>query len=238
LATLEPPLLILFDVDATLISTSRAGIAALGLAGRSLLGRGFTTERTEFAGRLDPLILRDLLVDNALKPTPERLAALRDGYRTRLPPLLADPTRRCMMLPGVPELVTALAGRRNVTLGLLTGNYEDTGTIKLRACGLEPGRFALRVWGDESPHDPPARDHLAALALERYASVHGQRLEPSRALIVGDTPHDVSCARAAGMRSLAVATGHHTVEALSVTGADRVVSDLQKTSEILAWMLG
>lgn len=231
-------MLILFDVDATLISTSRAGIDALGAAGRSLFGPGFTTERTEFAGRLDPLIIRDLLIDNALEPTAARCAGLRGGYRTNLVAMLADPARRCAMLPGVPELVGALAQSPGVTLGLLTGNYEDTGSIKLRACGLEPGRFALRVWGDESPHDPPSRDHLPHVALDRYAREHGRELDPARAIIVGDTPHDVRCARGAGMRCLAVATGHHGVEALSVTGADRVVSDLRQTAEILAWMLG
>ncbi len=230
-------MLILFDIDATLISTMRAGIDALAHAGRSLFGPGFRMGRVEIAGRLDPLIMRDLLIDNALEPTRERMDALRAGYRTNLPGRLVEPGRRCTTLPGAAELVGALEGRPGVTLGLLTGNYEDTGSIKLRACGLEPSRFAVRVWGDESPHDPPSRDHLAHVALDRYAALHGRRADPKRALIIGDTPHDVRCAKGAGMRALAVATGHHDTAALSVTGADRVVSDLLQTAEILGWIL-
>jgi phosphoglycolate phosphatase len=230
-------MLILFDVDATLISTSRAGIDALAEAGRTLIGPHFSTERVEIAGRLDPLILRDLLLAHDLEPTPERVAALRAGYRTNLPAALARPGRRCATLPGVPELLAALEARPRAALGLLTGNYEDTGSLKLRACGLEPARFGIRVWGDESPHSPPSRDHLPHVALERYERSHRRKLDPARAVIVGDTPHDVRCARGAGMRALAVATGVHDTAALSVTGADRVVSDLSQTAEILAWML-
>lgn len=229
-------MLVLFDIDATLISTSRAGIDALEQAGRDLHGESFSSRGVEFAGRLDPLIIRDMLLANGLDPTPQRCAQLRAGYRTQLPARLLDPARRCTCLPGVPELVTALESRSDVTIGLLTGNFEDTGSIKLRACGLEPLRFRVRVWGDDSPHDPPSRDHLPAVALERCARLRGAPVDARRALIIGDTPHDVRCARAAGMRSLAVATGHHDVAALSVTGADRVVSDLSNTAEILSWI--
>jgi phosphoglycolate phosphatase-like HAD superfamily hydrolase len=227
-------MLILFDIDATLITTSRAGMAAMEDAGRELFGPAFTTERTEFAGRLDPLILADLLRDNGVEVTAQSLAAMRDGYRRHLPGKLKE--RRCAACPGVPELLATLAGREGLVLGLLTGNYADTGEIKLRACGVDPGRFVIRVWGDESPHPEPSRDHLPAIGLARYRERFGP-IEPRRVTIIGDTPHDVACARAHGCRSLGVGTGMHAPEVLLRAGADRAVKDLSATADVLGWLM-
>jgi phosphoglycolate phosphatase-like HAD superfamily hydrolase len=65
----------------------------------------------------------------------------------------------------------------------------------------------------------------------------GRTIDPSRAVIIGDTPHDVSCARAHGLRSLAVATGVFSVDQLGATGADRVVPSLADTTDILTWLI-
>ena len=123
-------------------------------------------------------------------------------------------------------------------LGLLTGNYADTGSMKLRACGIEPEWFRVKVWGDDSPHSPPCRDHLPGVGLERYAMLTGRKLEGRHAVVIGDTPHDVSCARAHGCRSLGVATGRFSVEQLEKAGADWAVTDLRETQRILGWLAG
>lgn len=247
-----PGRLILFDVDATLITTSRAGIRALEMAGRELLGGGFTVEGTDFAGRLDPLIIADLLRANShlgAPPGADAAAALRDGYARCLERVLADPATRCGPLPGVVELLSALRARAaaGVTLGLLTGNFPETGRRKLRACGLDPDAFHLHVWADDargSAHAPPSRDELAHVALARWArslSLPGPWADPPslarRAVVVGDTPHDVSCARAAGCRCLAVATGVYSEEALGRAGAHWVVPTLADTGRVLEMLL-
>lgn len=244
--------LILFDVDATLITTSRAGIRALELAGRELLGEGFTVEGTDFAGRLDPLIIADLLRANAHLVPPASApaaAALRDGYARCLERVLADPGTRCGPLPGVVELLAALRARSpvEVTLGLLTGNFPETGRRKLRACGLDAESFHIHVWADDargSAHAPPSRDELAHVALARWArslTSAGAEADPRslapRAVVVGDTPHDVSCARAAGCRCLAVATGVYSEEALCRAGARWVVPTLADTAKVLEMLL-
>lgn len=227
-------MLIFFDVDATLITTSRAGMAAMEVAGRELFGEGFTIGKTAFAGRLDPLIIADLLTDNGLEASQANRRAMREGYRRYLPELLAS--RVCKTCPGVPELLDAIEDAGIATLGLLTGNYEDTGSEKLRVCGLDVERFDVRVWGDDSPHEPPCRDHLPGVGLERYRYRYGA-IEPSRVTIIGDTPHDIACAKAHGCRSLGVATGINTVEELHAAGADWAVPTLADTDAVLRWLL-
>lgn len=235
MATLQA-MLILFDVDATLITTSRAGIVAMERAGREMFGSTFTTERTEFAGRLDPLILADLLRDNAIEVTEANLASMRAGYRRYLEERLQDRSL-AKPLPGVMDLLSALEIERGIVLGLLTGNFPDTGQIKLRACGIHPERFAIHVWGDQSPQLPPCRTQLPGVGLARYREQFGP-LEASSATIIGDTPHDIGCAKAHGCRSLGVATGPFSAAALAEAGADRVVENLADTRDVLSWLIG
>ncbi|XOV76874.1 MAG: HAD family hydrolase [Phycisphaerales bacterium] len=225
-------MLILFDVDATLITTSRTGIQAMGLAGRAAFGDTFDEHRVEYAGRLDPLIIADLLSAHAQPVSPETVEAFRAGYRDHLSRLVVEPgmARPC---PGIVELLDAIETDGGFTLGLLTGNYPDTGAIKLRAAGIDPDRFPITVWGCDSPHDPPARAppgrrvHPLPRAVRREVS-------PEQVLIVGDTPHDVSCARAHGCRVLAVGTGSFGTE--HMPDADGFFDDLSRTEEVLDWI--
>ncbi len=230
-------MLILFDIDATLLTTTRAGIHAMGHAGRELFGTSFDEHAVEYSGRLDPLIIHDLLTVHAKPTGPEAIGVFREAYRRHLEGLLADRSlaRPC---PGIDALLDALAHRTEITLGLLTGNFPETGEIKLRAAGIDPARFAIAAWGSDSPHDPPARDHLPPVAMARYGVLGRRPIEPDSVVIIGDTPHDVACARAHGVRSLAVATGMFSVEQLVAAGADWAVPTVENTEEIVRWLCG
>ncbi len=229
-------MLILFDIDATLIKTSGLGIKAMGLAGRELFGAGFDERAVEYAGRLDPLIIGDLLRHHGIAETGSNVTRFRAGYRRHLEQLLSEPGTG-QTCPGVPALLERLRGRAGVTMGLLTGNFPETGRVKLRACGIGVEQFEVCAWGDESPHETPARDHLPPVAMARQARRTGSEVDPRRVVIIGDTPHDVGCARAHGCRSLGVATGHFGVGALREAGADLAVPDLSRTDEVTAWLL-
>lgn len=236
----EPPrshsVLILFDIDATLIRTSGLGIRAMGLAGRGLFGENFDERRVDYAGRLDPLIMADLLRVHGIEATADTFARFRLQYRVHLERLLSE-TGQGRVCPGVPELLDRLERCAGVTLGLLTGNFPETGAIKLRACGVSPERFAVAAWGDESPHSPPARDHLPPVAMRRYSEKFGAPIAPDRVTIIGDTPHDIACAKAHACRSLGVATGQFGVGALGEAGADLALPDLSDTDRVVTWLV-
>jgi phosphoglycolate phosphatase len=230
-------MLLLFDIDATLLKTSGVGILAMVDAGRELFGPTFTSEGVETAGRLDPLIIVDMLRVSGLTATPDAVAAVREGYRRHLIGRLATPGA-AYALPGVHDLLDALAQHAGrATIGLLTGNYSETGKLKLAACGIDESRFPIQVWGDDSPHDPPARDHLPPVGLRRYREHFARTLHPAQATIIGDTPHDVRCAKAHGLRSLAVATGPYSPDELAAAGADRVVESLRDADDLVRWLV-
>lgn len=226
-------MLILFDIDLTLVKTSGAGLAAMAEAGRAVFGAPLERNGVDFAGRLDPVILRELISSNGHEPTPDAVGSIRAAYVDLLPRFLEG---RSEPLPGAHSLVDRLAATKGVTIGLLTGNFEESGRLKLEACGFDPDRFTVCVWGDDSPHDPPAREHLPPVGVARYAALHGER--PAETVIIGDTRHDVSCALANGCRVLAVATGSTDADTLRAVGAHFVSDDLTDTGTLAAWLLG
>jgi len=227
------PMLVLFDVDGTLLLSSGAGLQSMAEAGKRLIGPDFSIAEVEFAGRLDPLIWADAAARNGVADPDAMHAPFREMYGQ----ILADRFARAntvQALPGVPELLDRLAGIQGVTLGLVTGNYPETGTMKLVAAGIEPQLFDVAAWGT----DGRIRRDLPAAALRQYRTRLGRPIEPGRVIVVGDTPHDIDCAHACGCRAVAVATGPAFARAeLAAHHPDLLLDDLSATDDVVAWMM-
>lgn len=228
--------LVFFDIDATLIRTGGVGKTAMLDAARDLHGPQFTIDGINFAGRLDPLLLEEMLLLNDVPATPAAVDAVFKRYQQTLETRLKSPIPGGA-LPGVMDLLAHLSETSGVVLGLLTGNFRETGRMKLRACGIDPDRFPLQVWGGDSPRTPPSRDHLPAVGMERYRGAFGRDIPAADVTIIGDTPHDIRCARANGCRSLGVATGQFEISHLINAGADHAVPNLTDTQGIARWLL-
>ena len=108
--------------------------------------------------------------------------------------------------PGVPELLEELAARDGTILSLVTGNYEPIARMKLRAAGIGHW-FAPGQGGFGSDHE--SRAELPAIARAPRRRAVGGDWPRARTVVIGDTPRDIACARADGVRVIAVATGPH-----------------------------
>src|SRR5690349_14515705 len=107
-------MLILFDIDGTLLRTGGAGLDAMRDAGRELFGEQFTLEGVEFAGRIDSVIWEDLAALNGIADGQRVHDRFRAAYGRHLQCRLAtNPTSR--LLPGAAQLVHALAAREDFT---------------------------------------------------------------------------------------------------------------------------
>jgi len=224
-------MLILFDIDGTLLHSLSAGIHAMGAALRELHGTDPDWSKVEVHGRLDTLIWRELGAVHGYPLDDDAHAAFRETYAGHLERRLAE-RNTVEALPGAAALVEAAAELPGTTIGLLTGNYERTGRLKVRHAGIDPDRFVVNAWGD----DGPDRRSLVPVAMDRYRARHARAVDPRQVLIIGDTPYDVDCARASGARVLATATGKFTVDELQAAGADRTVADLRDTASIVRWI--
>jgi phosphoglycolate phosphatase len=180
------------------------------------------------AGRTDTWILRDGAAAHGIPPDSPALARFRDVYVRHLAIELQKPGPRKGVMPGVRPLLDALSARDDVYLALLTGNYEEGARLKLEYFDLWR-YFRCGAFGDEAPQ----RNGLVSKAVERVAACGGPAFDAADAVIIGDTPLDVAGAMFSGARSLAVATGSHSVEELRATGADVVLQDLADTEQVL-----
>jgi len=225
-------MLILFDIDGTLLLTQSAGVHAMDDAGRELYGDQFTMDGIQFSGRLDSLIWKDLVQLNRVDDSDANHDRFRALYGKHLHRRLHE-SPVALLLPGVKDLVHQLTDTKPVTLGLLTGNYPETGRLKIERAGLDPDLFVVAAWGI----DGATRRDLPPVAMQRHREQSGHEIAPENVVIIGDTPYDIDCARHNGCRSIGVATGQFEVEELKASGADLAVDDLTDTAELLRWML-
>ncbi len=225
-------MLILFDIDGTLLRTEGAGTHSIYDATREMFGEAMVFEGVEIAGRIDPQIWADVCRVNGISNPEAHHERFRAAYGRHLARRILE-SDRVTALPGVAELVDAVATTEGLTPGLLTGNYPETGRLKIETAGLDPDLFTVTAWGS----DARTRRDLPAVAMARYTETTGDSISPDEVVIVGDTPHDVDCARAHGCRALAVATGSFSRDDLEACQPDLLVDDLSRTAAIMSWML-
>jgi phosphoglycolate phosphatase len=213
------PLLLLWDIDGTLLSSSGAGLRALRSALQSTFSISGSLDGIEFAGRTDPWIIRQIFQKFDLPLDDATYRRYFDAYIGFLPGEMQQGTAR--VLPGVRERLAEAAARPHVTQGLLTGNQRQGARVKLEHHGLWD-HFPFGAFAD----DHEIRNELGPHALRRAKEHRGYSFSPHRTWIIGDTPHDIACGRAIGARTLAVATGHCEPEVLRSHQPDGMLTDL------------
>jgi phosphoglycolate phosphatase-like HAD superfamily hydrolase len=229
-------MLLLFDIDGTLVlgatdahrDALHAALLEVHHVDARMLGSPLAP-----AGRTDPEIARAILLTAGVSA--ERIDERADRVRescSRIYARLATEDLSRTVLPGIPELLEWVTGHEDVTLGLVTGNYEAVARRKLDCAGL--GRFFRGAPGGfGSDHEDRAA--LPGIA-RRRAGVRGRPYAREHTLLIGDTPRDIACAHADGLRCVAVATGPYRVDELA--GADAVTADARELRTALErWLV-
>ena len=219
--------LLLFDIDGTLIVSGGAGEHALRLGIKDRFGLDEDFQGIEIAGRTDSGIARQFFAKHSLPATPENTAAFFDGYLHHLPSLLSQ--KRGRLLPGILPLLDALKARPDMVLALLTGNLARGAELKLTHYGVWD-YFEFGAYADDH-HD---RNQLGHFARTRAQERHGGDFPPGRICVLGDTPHDITCARAIGAKAVAIATGQYSREMLAAHAPDFLFDDLGDVGAVLA----
>ena len=254
-------ILVLWDVDYTLVDANGAGRRLYQLAFADLYGTELpaAAEQANMAGRTDRAIAIDVLALAGI-PDPRAEVSRFEAALTRLAPevahLVAD---HGTALPGAREALAALAATTGpVTTGpmttgpaattdpaaagglaarqsVLTGNIRALAEAKLAPLGLT-GYLDLEIGAYGNEHE--IRSELVHLARARAAAADGTDFGGRSTVLIGDTPLDVAAALATGARAIGVATGMFTAGQLAEAGADVVLPDLTDTGRLLAALAG
>ena len=220
--------LLLFDVDGTLLLSGGGSLRAMTTAARRWFGPTFSLDEVDRNGRLDPHIIGAALELNGVRATDDQLEAFRESYLEALRSELGS----SRILPGVGDLLARLRAAEGVLLGLVTGNYAEVARVKLEAVRIDPAWFVVGGFGEQAA----TRSRLVRLAMETAASFVGGPIPGRDVIVIGDTPRDVESAKAAGCRSLAVATGNYPRDVLEAAGADLVLPDLTDPAPLWAML--
>jgi len=221
-------ILVLWDIDHTLIENHGVNKETYALAFKLLTGRE-AEHRARTDGRTELEIMRDMLTLHGITPTADHVA--------RMPAALESATlanaevlrERGHELPGARDSLMAFQASAGVFQSVLSGNIRPNAVTKLSAFGLD-GFLDFEVGGYGS--DDEVRANLVAVAQARAAAKYGEIFDKANTILVGDTPRDVQAGRDGGARVVAVATGSDNVESLRAAGADVVLLDLRDTKAV------
>jgi phosphoglycolate phosphatase-like HAD superfamily hydrolase len=213
------PVVVLFDVDETLVHTGGSGARSWKAAFKKLYDIPADIGEHSSAGETDPQVARATFkAVIGREPSDVELDQIYVQYLLNLADdiLVSEGYR---MLPGADRCLAAL-GEAGVLLGLVSGAMEGAARTKLIPANLNR-YFIFGAYGSDSPD----RAELTGIAIEKAALLHAD-LTPTQVFVVGDTPRDLDAARAAGAVSVGVASGRYSVDELAKAGADHVIGSL------------
>ena len=223
--------LVLFDIDGTMLQANGAGRRSVHQAMMDVFG-ATGPEHHPFDGKTDPQIVRELGtiagIDEAV--IHERMDAALDRYFGYLEADITGAPHTVELLPGVHELLDALEARDDVMLGLLTGNIAAAASLKVRTVNIAFERFVVGAYGS----DAAARPALPAIAQARASAMLGRELPGSQVVIIGDTPHDLTCGRGIGAKAIGVETGRYRAADLHPYEPLAVFANLTDTTAVVS----
>jgi phosphoglycolate phosphatase len=226
-------LLVLWDVDYTLVNAGGLGTRLYEDAFREMFGRELTAVAPK-AGRTDRAITLDTLelagVDEPWDRVDDFLAVLA----RRVAVTDGTATARVRALAGAPGAIAALAGA-GLRQSVLTGNIRPLAALKLHAAGLgEHLDLDIGAYGDV--HEE--RAELVPVARQAAGLAYGADFLGHSTVLIGDTPLDVAAALATGARAVGVATGSFSASEIAAAGAHAVLPDLTDAALVLAAVTG
>lgn len=224
----RPETLLLFDIDGTLVNSGGAGGRAVAAAFEEVYGKPIDLASIDFRGRTDISLWREMLGSHGMDyaPADAALESFKRKYIELLKSMIQKSDPRST--PGTKSLLECIGRKPAVALGLLTGNIEPGGRIKLEAVGLNRF-FPVGGFGEDSED----RGEIARAAVRKSEDFYAAKFPPDRIFVIGDAEADVAAARSVGARAVAVATGWTAMEDLTAAGPDFFFEDLRDMDAFL-----
>lgn len=220
--------LLLFDIDGTLLMTGGVGAFALTQVFREMFSVEDAWKELVPDGKTDFLIMDELASSSLGRLlTREECAYATDRYHEIFEEHILG-SEGFRLLPGVPVLLEILSKRKDLALGIATGNFEKAAWLKLRKGNIH-NHFHFGGFGSDSAH----RAELTQKAAERGFEKIGRRLDPQNVWVIGDTQHDITAGKSMGARTAGVTTGRMKAADFKPYAPDYVLSDLTNPAEFL-----
>ncbi len=141
--------LVSFDLDGTLVSSSEFDGELYAQAIQDVLGVKPSSDWSRYrnvsdSGILDEILERISDIDERIRLGQE----VRSTFVDRTYRLVANRPGLIKEVPGARALLESLQQSPNVRVCVATGGWAETASLKLRAIGLDPMRFAMATGSD------------------------------------------------------------------------------------------
>ncbi|MEI7708596.1 MAG: HAD hydrolase-like protein [Chlorobium sp.] len=227
--------LVLFDIDGTLLTVNSINRRILMDALREVYGTEGSAGTHNFAGKMDSVIIYEVLQNTGLSDAV--IAEKFDKAKKTYIEMFRMHARHTdiILMEGIRELLDKLSASSELMLGLLTGNFEGSGRHKLLLPDINH-YFSFGAFAD----DAASRNELPQVAVDKAYQLTGKKFSEQNIIIIGDTEHDIACAKVVNAKSIAVATGTYSSEELkkhnphilyeNLTATDIVISEILQSS--------
>ena len=227
--------LVLFDIDGTLLTVNSINRRILMDALREVYGTEGSAGTHNFAGKMDSVIIYEVLQNTGLSDAV--IAEKFDKAKKTYIEMFRMHARHTdiILMEGIRELLDKLSASSELMLGLLTGNFEGSGRHKLLLPDINH-YFSFGAFAD----DAASRNELPQVAVDKAYQLTGKKFSEQNIIIIGDTEHDIACARVVNAKSIAVATGPYSSAELkkhnphilyeNLTATDIVISEILQSS--------
>ena len=193
------PLVVLFDIDETLVHTGGSGARSWAWAFDQLHGVPADIGAHTSAGETDPQVGRATFRAVLHRdPSHDEMARLYAKYLWHLAEDIWT-AQGYRVLDGAEDLLRRL-GEAGVMLGVISGPWK-------------------------APRSPD-RTEVTKLAIAKAGRLHGRDLAVDEVYVVGDTPLDITSAHAAGATAIGVASGHYDAGQLRAAHPEHVLGSL------------
>jgi len=226
--------IVLFDIDGTLIKAGGAGIRGLNKAIKEMCGVDNICDEFSLQGSTDKENFTTAFKHACgKKPTAKQFRELELKYIGFLPAEVRKSlkSKNYSKLNGVEKLLVLLSKRKDVLVGLGTGNLKEGAFIKLEPSGLRK-YFAFGGYGCDSH----IRSEVLMKAVERAGKIVKTKIRPADVYVIGDTHLDVAAAKAAEYHSAAVRDGFGDQKLLARSGAELIVKNFSDLYPWLIWL--
>ncbi len=230
---IKPMRIILFDIDGTLLMTGGAGRIAFEKAFEEVLGIKDAWGKILPDGKTDFQIMKEISVRIHKRHLKKRESeAIQQSYYRHFRREIKQ-GKGFYLLPGVKKLLRHLDRRKDVLLGLATGNFEVTARLKLKRGGLLQF-FQFGGFGSDSAD----RGRLTRKAISRARTLLGKKISAKPVfVVVGDSVYDIRAGKAAGAtKTLAVGTGRTPLCKLKAEKPDKVLKNLSSAKAFLKFL--
>lgn len=217
--------LILFDIDHTLMDIGDSHRKAFMAGFKKVLGLEVDySTGWKFHGFTDLQIIHEVMDEYKIKKDPGKIAKIME---VMIDDFKKQNLSHALLMPGIPHILKELQKNKEIIIGLVTGNLKEIAYTKLRHFNIEE-YFILGGFGDIST----IRADLVKYAIKKAEELHG-KIKKSNVIIVGDTIHDIRCAKESCVKCLAVATGTYSYGQLNEKNPDYIFEDLKDSKKII-----